>query len=401
MNVSVVPSKARGEMQAPASKSYAHRLLICAALSQGTSVIENIGTNDDILATVSCLKELGAEIVINGTTATVRGIDFTHKKEKLSLFCNESGSTLRFLIPLCLVISQEVEFTGKGRLLSRPQSVYEELFKEKGCYLEKCENSLFASGELKSGTYKVRGDVSSQFLTGLLFTLPLLEGDSEIVLITKLESAPYVDITIDVLSKFGVNVIKTEYGFFIKGSQKYTPCNITTEGDWSNAAFLDAFNLVGGSVTVKGLNSDSFQGDKVYREFYGNLSCDNPLFDISDCPDLGPVLITCAVLKHGALIKGTNRLKIKESDRGQAMAQELIKFGVHIEIGDDFIKIPDVVPQKPTAVIDCCNDHRIAMSFAVLCSVTGGVLKDAECVNKSYPDFFKDIKNLGIQYKII
>lgn len=401
MNVSVTPSRACGEIQAPASKSYAHRLLICAALSQGTSVIENIGTNDDILATVSCLKELGAEIKINGTTATVKGIDFYSKKEKITLFCNESGSTLRFLIPLSLVISQEAEFTGKGRLLLRPQSVYEELFKEKGCSLKKRENSLTASGELKNGTYKVRGDVSSQFLTGLLFTLPLLEGDSEIVLTTKLESAPYVDITIDVLSKFGVNVTKTEKGFFIKGSQKYKSCNITTEGDWSNAAFLDAFNLVGSSVIVKGLNNDSFQGDKIYREFYGNLSCENPQFDISDCPDLGPVLITCAVLKHGALIKGTNRLKIKESDRGQAMAQELKKFGVNIEIGDDFIKIPDAIPQKPTAVIDCCNDHRIAMSFAVLCSVTGGVLKDAECVNKSYPDFFKDIKNLGIQYNII
>ncbi len=401
MNISLMPSKARGEIQAPASKSYAHRLLICAALSDGISVIDNIGTNDDILATVSCLKELGAEIEINGTTATVKGIDFFDRKEKLSLFCNESGSTLRFLIPLSLVFSKEVEFTGKGRLLSRPQSVYEELFNEKGCFLKKCENTLVASGELKNGIYKVRGDVSSQFLTGLLFTLPLLDGDSEIVLTTKLESAPYVDITIDVLSKFGVNVTETENGYLIKGSQKYKACNIITEGDWSNAAFLDAFNLVGGNVTVKGLNSKSFQGDKVYRDFYENLSCGNPQFDISHCPDLGPVLITCAVLKHGAVIKGTNRLKIKESDRGQAMAQELKKFGVDIEIGDGFIKIPDVIPQKPTSIIDCCNDHRIAMSFSVLCSVTGGTLKDAECVNKSYPDFFKDIKKLGIQYKII
>lgn len=396
MNVSVLPSKAKGVIQAPASKSCAHRLLICAALSEGESVIGNIGTNDDILATVSCLKDLGADIKLEGTTATVKGVNYSDKKEKLNLFCNESGSTLRFLIPLSLVFSNEVEFTGKGRLLSRPQSVYEELFVEKGCCLKKSENALVASGKLKSGTYKVRGDVSSQFLTGLLFTLPLLDGDSEIVLTTKLESAPYVDITIDVLSKFGIVVAKNDTGFYIKGSQKYKCCNIDTEGDWSNAAFLEAFNLIGGNVTVKGLNKSSYQGDKIYREFYEKLSCEDPQFDITDCPDLGPILITCAVLKNGALITGTNRLKIKESDRGQAMAQELKKFGVYIEIGDNYIRIPDTRPRKPTSVIDCCNDHRIAMSFAVLCSETGGTLKDAECVNKSYPDFFKDIKNLGI-----
>ncbi len=401
MNVSVTPSKAFGEIWAPSSKSYAHRLLICAALSDGISVIDNIGTNEDIIATASCLRNLGAEININGTKATVKGIEFSDKKEKLSLFCNESGSTLRFLIPLSLVFSEEVEFTGSGRLLSRPQSVYEELFEEKGCSLRKQENALTASGTLKCGTYKVRGDVSSQFLTGLLFTLPLLDGDSEIVLTTKLESAPYIDITIDVLSEFGVEVVRTNNGFFIKGSQKYKACNLTAEGDWSNAAFLDAFNLVGGNVTVKGLNTESCQGDKIYREFFSKLSGEKPQFDISDCPDLGPILITCAVLKHGAIITGTDRLKIKESDRGQAMAQELKKFGVDIEIGNDFIKIPDVNPRIPTAAVDCCNDHRIAMSFAVLCSVTGGILNDAQCVNKSYPDFFKDIKNLGIQYKII
>lgn len=401
MNVSVTPSKAFGEIWAPSSKSYAHRLLICAALSDGISVIDNIGTNEDIIATASCLRNLGAEININGTKATVKGIEFSDKKEKLSLFCNESGSTLRFLIPLSLVFSEEVEFTGSGRLLSRPQSVYEELFEEKGCFLRKQENVLTASGTLKCGTYKVRGDVSSQFLTGLLFTLPLLDGDSEIVLTTKLESAPYIDITIDVLSEFGVEVVRTNNGFFIKGSQKYKACNLTAEGDWSNAAFLDAFNLVGGNVTVKGLNTESCQGDKIYREFFSKLSGEKPQFDISDCPDLGPILITCAVLKHGAIITGTDRLKIKESDRGQAMAQELKKFGVDIEIGNDFIKIPDVNPRIPTAAVDCCNDHRIAMSFAVLCSVTGGILNDAQCVNKSYPDFFKDIKNLGIQYKII
>lgn len=401
MNISVIPSVAKGEIEAPPSKSCAHRMLICAALSEGVSVIENIGLNDDISATVSCLRSLGAKIDIDNTTATVKGITGIKIKDKLNLFCNESGSTLRFLIPLSLIFSNETEFTGRGRLLERPQDVYEELFVTRGCYLKKTEKSIVTGGELKGGVFEVRGDVSSQFVTGLLFALPLLEDDSEIVLTTALESSPYIDITIDVLSKFGIEIVKTEKGFYIKGSQKYQPNNLCVEGDWSNSAFLDSFNLVGGDVFVKGLNDSSFQGDRVYREFYEKLSLEKPEFDISDCPDLGPILITCAVLKNGALIKGTKRLKIKESDRGKVMAQELKKFGVQLDIGEDYIKIPDTTIHKPVENINCCNDHRIAMSFAILCSVAGGVLEGTECVNKSYPEFFNDIKKLGIQYKFI
>ena len=401
MNIKISPSVAQGQVRAPASKSYAHRLLICAALSQGVSVIENIGTNDDIVATVSCLKEMGAKIDVKGTTATVEGISFGERKESVSLFCNESGSTLRFLIPLSLLVANEGFFSGAGRLMERPQTVFEELFKAKGCFLNKEENRLKAGGELKSGVYELRGDVSSQFITGLLFTLPLLSGDSEIRLTTPLQSAPYIDITIDALSRYGVNVERTDKGYFIKGSQKYVSQNISCEGDWSNSAFLHAFNLAGGSVQVEGLNPDSYQGDKVYRDFYEKLNVGTPTIDISDCPDLGPVLMACAAMKNGATLTGTQRLKIKESDRGSAMKQELSKLGVLVEIGEDYIKIPEYQLKAPTESVDCHNDHRIAMSMAVLCSVTGGTLNNAQCVNKSYPDFFEDIKNLGITYKII
>lgn len=401
MNVKITPSVAKGEIQAPSSKSCAHRLLICAALSDGESQIENIGTNDDIVATADCLRQMGAVINIDGTTAKVKGIGRAVRKEQMNLFCNESGSTLRFLIPLSLVFSEKVFFTGKGRLMERPQSVFEELFEERGCFLGKEEDGLVARGELKSGVYKLRGDVSSQFITGLLFTLPLLNGDSEIVLTTELQSAPYVDITIDILSRFGIVIEKGENRYYIKGSQQYKAQNVVCEGDWSNGAFLDAFNLIeGGSVSVKGLRADSYQGDKIYKDFYEKLSESSPRFDISDCPDLGPILITCAVLKHGAVINGTKRLKIKESDRGAVMAQELRKFGVDIELYEDCIIIPDKAPQLPTEPIDCHNDHRIAMSLSVLCSVTGGELIGAQCVNKSYPDFFDDIKKLGINIQI-
>lgn len=399
MNVEIFPSKAVGSILAPPSKSYAHRLLICAALADGESVIENIGTNEDIIATASCLRRLGADVKIIGTKAIVNGIKKTEKIQSLDLFCNESGSTLRFLIPLALLFSKAVNFTGKGKLMQRPQSVYEELFKEKNCSLEARENELCASGELKSGVYKMRGDVSSQFITGLLFTLPLLPGDSEIVLTTPLQSAPYIDITIDVLYRFGVEIERRESSFFIRGAQKYISQNLSVEGDWSNAAFLEAFNLIGGDVKLGGMNCSSKQGDKIYRELYKELSDTAPTVDISDCPDLGPVLMACAVLNNGATLTGTHRLKIKESDRGEAMKAELKKFGVDVEVNDDNIIIPKKELKKPKEALCCHNDHRIAMSLSIICSKTGGVLENAECVKKSYPEFFDDIKGLGIEFK--
>lgn len=400
MNVTIKPSVASGEINAPPSKSCAHRLLICAALAKGKSIIENIGTNDDIIATISCLKELGAEIKIDSNKAVVYGIENNKRKEHINLFCNESGSTLRFLIPLSLVFSDTAVFSGSDRLLERPQSVYEELFDEMSCYLKKESKSLIAGGELKRGIYKIRGDISSQFLTGLLFALPLLAGNSELVLTTPLQSSPYVDITIDVLSKFGVEIKKSNNGFYIKGNQSYLPQALSVEGDWSNSAFLEAFNLIDGNVTLKGMNEESYQGDKVYRNFFSELKNGIPTLDITDCPDLGPVLISCAALCNGAVLKGTKRLKIKESDRGVAMQTELLKFGVDIIVNEDEIVIPKAEIKTPKEILNCHNDHRIAMSLAILCSKVGGTLENAQCVNKSYPEFFDKIKTLGIQIEV-
>ncbi len=401
MNVLIKPSVASGVINAPPSKSVAHRLLISAALSEGESVIENIGTNDDIFATIDCLKCLGAEIKLNGNTAFIKGIINKDKYHQINLFCNESGSTLRFLIPLSLVFSRKTFFNGKGRLLERPQTVFEELFKENGCCLKKTENTLVCDGELKSGVFQLPGNVSSQFITGLLFTLPLLEGDSEIVLTTALESSPYIDITIDVLNTFGIVIEKKETGFLVKGSQKYKAQNISVEGDWSNSAFLDAFNLIGGNVTVNGMNKTSYQGDKIYVSFYEKLKTGMPTLDISDCPDLGPVLIACATLLNGATLTGTKRLKIKESDRGEAMKTELKKFGVDIAVNENLIVVPKSDLSLPAVPLNCHNDHRIAMALSIICSRVGGTLMNAECVNKSYPEFFDDIKSLGIRYEII
>ncbi len=402
MNIKILPSVANGEINAPPSKSVAHRLLICAALSDGVSEISNLDFNDDITATTECLKRLGASIEINGSKATVKGIDFSTVHKALELDCNESGSTLRFLIPVSTIFCDKTIFYGSERLVSRPQSVYEELFEKQDILLQKASKSLETGGKLKSGVFELAGDVSSQFLTGLFFTLPLLNGDSEIRLTTPLESAPYIDLTIDALSKFGVVIEqKSSELFYIKGNQRYKPQNISVEGDWSNGAFLDAFNLSGGNVVVNGLYDNSLQGDRVYKNHFEMLKNGSPEIDISNCPDLGPILIASAVLCNGATLKGTKRLKIKESDRGASMQKELAKFGVSIVVNENEIIIPECEVSYPQEKIDCHNDHRIAMSFAVLCSKTGGVLKNAQCVNKSYPEFFDDIKTLGIQYKII
>lgn len=401
MNVLIKPSVAQGSINAPPSKSCAHRLLICAALAKGRSIIENIGVNDDITATINCLKQIGARIELDGNKAVVDGIDTENPQEKIDLFCNESGSTLRFLIPLSLVFAKEVSFGGSGRLLERPQSVYEELFKEKGCYLKKNGKSLVAGGNLTSGIYKVRGDVSSQFLTGLLFTMPLLEGNSKLLLTTTLESSPYVDITIDILNQFGVTVEKSEDGFFVKGGQHYQPRSLSVEGDWSNGAFLEAFNLIDGNVEVENLNPNSFQGDRIYRDFYRLLKEGSPTLDISDCPDLGPVLMSCGALCNGVKLVGTKRLKIKESDRGETMKAELKKFGVDVIVNEDEIIVPRTEIKAPVECVDCHNDHRIAMAMSLVCSKVGGTLFGAQCVNKSYPRYFDDIKTLGIEYEII
>ncbi len=402
MTAEIFESKLEGEITARASKSYAHRVLICAALSEGESIIYNIETSEDITATVNCLKKLGATFDFSGTTVKVNGINFSQRKKFITLFCNESGSTLRFLIPLSLIFAEKTEFTGSKRLLERPQTVYEELLPNKNCKFNRSENRIDVSGELSSGVYECRGDVSSQFLTGLLFTLPLLNGDSTIILTTPLQSVPYVDLTIDVLNHFGVKITKkSNEEYFIKGNQKFASSDVFCEGDWSNAAFLDAFNLLGGSVKINGLNQSSIQGDKIYQKYFNELKKGTPTLDITDYPDLAPILMTLATLLNGAKLVGTKRLKIKESDRGVVMKNELLKFGAEITVSEDEIIIKKAQLHKPKDVLCGNNDHRILMSLAVICSALGGVAENCECVNKSYPMFFEDAQKLGLNFKII
>ena len=398
MIAEIYKSKANGEIVARSSKSYMHRALIGAALSDGETVIENIAESEDITATTKCLEAFGAEISFSGTTVRVKGAPPKSKIKNLSLFANESGSTLRFLIPVSLLYSESVEFTGSKRLLERPQTVYEELFPRKNCFIKRSEESISVGGDLTGGIYECKGNISSQFLTGLLFTLPLLNEDSEIKLTTPLKSSPYIDLTLEILNKFGVSIERPDDRTFkIKGNQEFKATKLYCEGDWSNAAFLEAFNLIGGNVKVSGLNINSTQGDKIYREYFENLKQGTPVLDITDCPDLAPILMTMATLLNGAVLKGTSRLKIKESDRGEVMKNELSKFSADITVLEDEIIIKKSDLKTPTETLCGNNDHRIAMSLAVICSVFGGVIENAECVNKSYPLFFEDCEQLGIK----
>lgn len=397
MFVEIKPSRLTGKVKAPPSKSMAHRLLICAGLARGESIIENVAYSEDILATLDCLEALGARVKKEGDRVYITGADIAAFKGG-NFPCRESGSTLRFFIPLALLSKSESRFTGYGRLMERPMGIYEELCADKGLFYKKSSAEIILSGALTGGEFKLRGDVSSQFVTGLLFALPLAQEDSRIVLTGKAESLGYIDMTVDALQKFGIEIEReAENVFFIKGNQEYKPRQLTVEGDFSNAAFLEAFNLIGGDVTVEGVDEGSLQGDRVYRDYFKLLREGRPTLDVSDCPDLAPVLMTLACALNGAVLTGTRRLKIKESDRGEVMKRELSKFGAEIDVQENKIVISESVLHKPSETLQGHNDHRVVMSLAVLCSVYGGVIEGAGSIRKSYPDFFEAMKKLGME----
>ncbi len=394
MIVTIKKSKAAGTIAAPPSKSVAHRTLICGALSGG-SEIKNIEYSNDILATLHCLEILGAKVKKCGNTVTLGGLNpFVSKQATLD--CGESGSTLRFLIPVCMLSGSKITLTGSNRLFERNLTIYEKIAKQNGILFEKCKNSLTVCGELKSGNYKIAGNISSQFVSGLLFALPLCDGDSTLEITGEYESEPYVDLTIKSLNDFGVVIEKHNRVYKIKGNQKYTAQNITVEGDYSNAAFLDGFNLLGGDVIVTGLDANSLQGDMIYKQMYNGLKSGKKQFDLSNCPDLAPVMFALSAVFGGARFTGTARLKIKESDRAAAMQTELSKFGIKVDVGENDVTVHGGEPKTPTETLCGHNDHRIVMALSLLCSVTGGSINETQAVAKSYPDYFDKIKSLGI-----
>lgn len=400
MQVTVEKGLASGTVAAPPSKSMAHRLLICAALSEGESVVRGISNSQDMGATLDCLRALGVECTREGDAVRIKGKDVRKAAPKTPLLCRESGSTLRFMIPVALLSGNEVTLHGAPSLMKRPMDIYDTLCREKNMTFSQNGQDITVKGPLPAGDYSVVGNVSSQFISGLLFALPLAEGDSRICITPPVESRSYIDLTLAALRDFGITVEwADDCTLCIPGGQRYRASDVTVEGDYSNAAFLDAFTYLGGDVTVTGLRADSLQGDRVYRKCYESLCQGAPTIHIGDCPDLGPILFAVAAAKQGGTFTGTRRLRIKESDRAAAMAQELKKFGTEVEVGEDTVTVKPVAFHAPAEPLEGHNDHRIVMSMAVLCSLVGGTIRGAEAVQKSFPDFFDRIQTVGVKVR--
>ncbi len=394
MNLKITPSTPHGTVFVPPSKSMAHRLLLCGGLA-GAGEIKNLAPSQDVLATLDCLSALGA--TFEKTEDTVTFSSSLSGGELSVLPCRESGSTLRFFLPLTLLFGGG-KLTGSARLFQRPLTVYEEVLAPKGISFVKDSSSVTVKGYLTPGKYALRGDVSSQFFTGLLFALPLLEGDSALTATTPLESASYLDLTLSALKTFGIRVEKPEENtFYIPGNQHYLPQTVTVEGDESNAAFFGLWE----NVTLSGRNPDTLQGDRVWSTLFARLKAGDCEISVKDCPDLAPVLMTAASLYHGCTLTDTRRLAAKESDRGVVMARELAKFGAKITVEENTIRVEKSPLHPPAEPLNGHNDHRVVMSLAVLSTFYSGIIQGTEACEKSYPDFFDVLKNLHVRWEEI
>lgn len=396
MKLTIKKSKSCGTIIVPPSKSYAHRLLIAAALTKKEVVVKNIDLSEDIIATISCLKSLGKEVVYKDNTILVRNND-SLLKDKLVFNCNESGSTLRFLIPIALTLGKKVTFIGTSRLIERGIEPYIKICEKQNIKVVKDETSISFEGSLKSDNFEIVGNISSQFITGLLFALPLLKKNSTVNITTNIESKNYIDITLDVLKQAKINIEKTNNGFKVFGNQEYQLDDCIVEGDYSNASFIDALNYFDGNIKLLGLNEKSLQGDKKYLEHFKSLNKEYSTIDICDCIDLGPILFAFASLKHGGHFINTKRLKIKESNRINDLAVELNKFGVIVNELDSEVFIDNTNLHRPNEILEGHNDHRIVMALSIMLTQFGGTIKGTNAVKKSYPNFFKDLKALGIE----
>lgn len=410
--VRVLPSVFNGEVTLPPSKSDVHRAILCASLARGKSVISPVDMSQDILATIDCAKALGADITVDGSTVYVDGTNLFGSKAA-ELNCRESGSTLRFFIPVAAAGGVAATFTGKGRLPQRPIGIYLDCLPKFGV---KCTTEgglpLDISGRLQSGCFEVPGNVSSQFITGLLLALPLTGKDCTIAVTSPLQSVGYINMTIRTMGVFGVKVEATENGYFIKGGQSYKPCRYTCEGDWSQAAFFMAAGALGGRLTLKGLRTDSIQGDmqclEIFKEFGADVTVTpNGItvtggdlkgisIDATQIPDLVPILaVTAAFAKGSTNIYGAERLRIKESDRLNAISTCLNKVGARVTEKPDGLII-EGVKSAAGGSVEGYNDHRIVMSMAICAEKSTAPIEisDKESINKSYPSFFEDYKKV-------
>ncbi len=401
MDIRIIPGRLSGDVKPPASKSVAHRLIIAAALAKGRSVIDNVYPSKDILATIDCMRQLGADITLDGDRAVIDGI--VQPPEKTTLDCGESGSTLRFLIPVACALGVETTFIGHGRLPERPITPYLEELPAHGVTFEYNNTMPFTvKGRLTGGEFRIAGDISSQFITGLLLAFPLIGGESRVTLTSKLESKPYVDITRGCLEQFGCRTEVYGDGFGVSGTE-LVPCNCTVEGDYSQAAFFIAANALGSNVKIQGLNVNSFQGDKKIVEICDGIVYNDSsalrafTIDCSDIPDLVPILSVLGCFCEGTTrITNAARLRIKECDRLHAMAVSLNACGGKVTELDDGLVI-EGVGELDGGIVPDFNDHRIPMAMAIAATRSREpiTILGAQCVSKSYPDYFGVFSRLG------
>lgn len=422
-NLKIYPNKLEGKVKIPPSKSMAHRAVICAALSDGISKVTNIDYSDDIIATINAMRALGADIKKNEDYLEIHGINSADNKKKETdelrvIDCNESGSTLRFLVPIAALFEGKNKFVGRGNLGKRPLNTYYEIFDRQGIKYSYKEGilDLQTEGKLKADEFRVKGNISSQFITGLLFALPLLDGDSKIVITTELESKGYIDLTLRAIKDFGVEIINNDYKeFVIKGNQKYKSIDYRVEGDYSQAAFFLCADALLNKVIADDLKLDSLQGDKEVIDILKRMGVEfknidngilgerkgelvSTIIDGSQCPDIIPVVTLVAALSKGTTeIINAGRLRIKECDRLNAVTVELNKLGADITEKEEGLVVKGVEKLKGGVNVWSHKDHRIAMTLAIASTMCDSaiILEDYECVSKSYPQFFEDFKSIG------
>ena len=405
-----------GVLAAPPSKSMAHRAVPCAALADGESRLTGLAHSQDIDATLAAAAALGAQVEAGESWARIAGAA-PLQAPAAPVDCCESGSTLRFLIPLAALTGRPVAFTGRGRLMQRPQSVYQELFASQGLRFEQEGDTLTVAGPLRPGCFSLAGDVSSQFISGLLFALPLLDGDSRLCLKPPVESRSYIEMTRAAQSRFGVaSAWLDEYTLAVPGGQAYRPRDMAIEGDWSQAAFPAALGVLAGDVTVTGLEPGTLQGDAVILDIlrrcggraeavpggvrFQKSALHGTKIDLADCPDLGPILMALGLLCEGeTVITNAGRLRLKESDRIAAMEQELRKLGGRIESDGGTVTVRRSALHAPAGPLWGHNDHRVVMSLTVLAAAAGLPVQidGAEAVAKSWPGFFAAVRQLGVE----
>lgn len=415
MRIKIYPSQLTGTIVPPSSKSMGHRALICAALANGVSQIFGLDASKDIQATQNCLQALGARFQKQEDRLDVVGCDPKQLKQAAVLNCQESGSTLRFLLPVAALSNQTIRFEGQGRLMARPMKVYEDLFSQQALFYKQEKDAIQIHGPLQAGDFMIPGDVSSQFISGLLFALPLLSQESRIEIKKPYESKSYVDLTLAALAYSGIHIEESKETYFLEGNQTYEAKTYSIEKDFSQMAFFAVAAAIQAPLTIRGMNLDSAQGDKVILsilEKAGTQITYRPdsieiapaplhgqVIDLADCPDLGPIVCVLAAFSQGeSRIIHAGRLRMKESDRIAAMEEELRKWGVDITSDADTITIRGKrsYPTQEGVCIHGHNDHRIVMACTIFALNAGHPteIEGAEAIAKSYPTFFEEIKKL-------